>query len=78
MPNLGLQSLPQKVNKKYKPFTQAIAFLEAQVDFSLSQMESKPAGNNKGGDVDYVRDLVDKIESLLKEIKLKDSNFIVL
>ena len=64
-------TLLEIVNKKCKLISQAITTLKAQVDFYLSQIEGS-VDDNAG----YRRDIVEEIESLLKEIKLKDSSII--
>ena len=71
-----IQALHDRVNKKSKPIVQAISSLKAQVDIYLSQIESRPTDNNKDKDAVYVKDLVEEVESLLKDIKQKDTNII--
>lgn len=49
----------------YNPITQVIISIKAQVDFYLSQTESRSTGNNED------KDLADEIDSLLNKIELK-------
>ena len=67
-------TLLETVNKKCKPISQEIILLKAQVDLYLSQIENIPTDIGVDDKVSYIKEMVEETESLLKEIKLKDSS----
>lgn len=67
-------TLLETVNKKCKPISQEIILLKAQVDLYLSQIENIPTDIGVDDKVSHIKEMVEETESLLKEIKLKDSS----